>query len=156
MKYKDRRCDVVPLREIPSRKEFKHTYVMQHLDGSFADFLDKCSFMELIQNLDYVVYSVKRQIICLYSADRNFVYTDLKPGNIGIVYNKNVNYRSISNIQLIDLGSVFKDSADEYVGTFPCAYHNQGYFKLDTNEQKLRCIHISLIILIYFSLTKTK
>ena len=107
----------------------------------------------MVKNLDKIIHSVKRQMECLYKLNNEFVYTDLKPANIGILYKTNKNgHNSIDKIKLIDLGSVFMDEDKQYVGTFPCTYHKDGYFKLKTEKNKLQCMHMSLIVLIFFLL----
>lgn len=153
-------CNVIPLRQIKNREPSTiFTYMMPRLHESFQNFLNDCNEHEFIINIERIIYYVKQQMNCLYKINNNFVYTDLKPANIGILYKTKRPQNDkeskivtvIDMIKLIDLGSVFKDNENEYVGTVPCVENTGGYFKLESENEKMQCMHRLLILLLFVS-----
>ena len=132
-------------------KEIHFTYIMKVVDATLADYIHKSAIKELVMNLDRIITSLREQMYCLLDVNHDFVYTDLKPENIGLLYDKNGH---VSKVYLIDLGSVFKDKDNEYVGTYPCKENTGGFFKLESKQEKHKCLNTCLFVLILHVLQK--
>ena len=159
MKTKKVDCNVIPLRKVMQvdckslDKDVKHVYVMKKIDMTLQDWLETSTLKQSIRMCDTIIASIKKQMDCLMEIDDSFVYTDLKPSNIGLMCITENEETKITKIYLIDLGSAFEQN-QEYVGSLPCVENFYGNFKLENNKVKQKCINTQLFFLIVFILMK--
>ena len=165
-KQNNKTCNIILLREISDRprwinKKVNFIYIMQATDGTLQNWLEKqCKMTTKLKQMDFIIKNIKEQMLCLLSVNKDFVYTDLKPTNIGVFYDDTYEIShdkkircSIKKVCLIDIGSVFKDNLNIYKGTLPCVTHSQGSFRLHNQQIKTKCIYIQLLFIIIFMLT---
>ena len=138
-------------QSMTKQKIVRHMYVMQKLDSDLNRFITRSDDVFKISQLDFIIKSVKEQMECLFSVNNEFVYTDLKPANIGVVYQDKKNF-VLKRVYLIDLGSVFKDEEGEYATTYPCKNDDDGFIAFSSNKDKKQCMNINLVILMFFIL----
>ena len=127
-----------------------HIYVMEKMDSDLQDWLEARhkneEFQYILNDMDTIVASLLEQMLCLYSVNNKFVYTDLKPKNVGLLCDQK---NKIQEVYLIDLGSAMPEKyGTEYVATYPCKDHDSGYVAFNNEEEKKRCIYVSLMMLI--------
>ena len=144
-------CNVLLARKIDNYtgdadSDINFIYVMNLMDGSLNEWLNKTNGTTtvLLNVLDKIIKSLYNQMTCLKKIDNRYIFTDLKPENIGVILDEKGN---LEDIRLIDLGSAIPDTDGFYVGTFPCCDFNTPYFTLDDNHEKNRCIITVLIFL---------
>lgn len=159
-KHKD--CNFIRLRTIYEHYENgKKTfiYIMNKMKNDVYDYLDILNnYIDTnnIQNkeqfflnkIEIITKQVNEQVKCLFSIDNKYVYTDLKPENIGVNYDDKT--MKIKKISLLDLGSVLPCDGI-YISTYPCKEHQKGNFYLEDKE-KLKCINIEIIYFILLCL----
>ena len=97
-------------------------YILNKLEGDLSSLVKKLNNFG-INNLQVkeiklnIAEQVRKQVVCLYELDNDFIYTDLKLPNIlyGCPDKDNLNE---FKIHLGDLGSVIKDIDGDYVSTY--------------------------------------
>lgn len=143
-------CDVIRLRRIlthtvPEKKGKRpNVYVMELMDSDLHTWIEKTSADELINEANRILTAVEDQMLCLMNIDPDFVYTDLKPANIGILLRGS----RIRKIHLIDLGSVLQDKNGDYTFTYPCMPLNaKGNLEFKDETSKKTCITTQLFFL---------
>ena len=108
--------NIVNLGFIKSNNRENHFHIMSLYDGDlvnlrpklFKEGYDTGAILQIVEN-------IRRQILCIYEYNNDYVYTDLKAENI--LYK----CESLKNIKVLlaDLGSVIKDKEQDYVSTYP-------------------------------------
>ena len=150
IRAKNKTCAIVPLRLITKNKyKFNYIYAMKLLSMDLFDWMNlpNVKIKHILSHIPFIIQCVYLQLHCLLRVDKKFVYADLKPENIGIILNPKDN-TSIEEIALLDIGSLnFNDN--EYVTTYPCQKHTDGFVTFKNMKQKKRCIYIQLVILMF-------
>lgn len=118
MKNKGENCNIIPLRKanigegIPKNRV---VYVMQKVDLDLEKWLTAHKSEEKVKMnvIDKIIGSLLNQMTCLLRVNPEFVYTDLKPANVGVLLGPDVN--TLEKIMLLDIGSVLlqRDDDDE-------------------------------------------
>ena len=152
MKNQDINCDIVPMCRLGTIERNGFAVVMKKMDSTLEEWrpwhVREEDIKMYYKQVDFIVGSIEDQMNCLLKVNSTFVYTDLKPNNVGIVFDKTSNL--IQRVHLIDLGSALQEPEEEYMysGLFPCVPHKDGFFSLENEDIKSRCVYYQLYILI--------
>ena len=164
MKNQNTNCDIVPMRRLDHLKlgldndefgdERSFAVIMKKMDLTLTQWRKRVVKGALVgeedikmyyKQVDFIVGSIEDQMNCLLKVNPTFVYTDLKPDNVGIVFDKTSN--SIQRVHLLDLGSALPDDFGKYAASYPCVPHKGGRFSIETKDTS-RCVYYQLCILI--------
>ena len=114
-------CDIIPFRPIDNT-----TYFMLKVDSDLMKWINMVktsnNAFEIIQfNFNKILSRITKQLLCLLQLSDTFVYTDLKPENIGVNFDKKT--MKIKDVFLVDLESMLPNK-DGYIFTYPCKQMN--------------------------------
>ena len=152
VRYKKDKCGIIPLRRIykfVSSKDMiqpRFVHVLKLMDCNLLTWLrsEEVRFGHVLDQIPMILKSLKKQLICLLYTHEKFIYTDLKPTNIGIIYDKEDN-SIIKELRILDLGSV------NGLYSYPCCKPNKDFrIELKSINQKKKCIQNQLLFLFYF------
>ena len=151
VRNKNKTCAIVPLRLITKNKyKCNYIYAMKLLNMDLYEWmkLPNVTIKHILLHIPFIIKCVYLQLHCLLKINKKFIYADLKPENIGVILDSKDN-TSIEEIVLIDIGSLdYEDN--EYVTTYPCQKHNDGFVIFKNIKQKKRCIYVQLVILMFY------
>ena len=126
----------------------RFSYFMELADGDLDEFLYKSisrSKKNPLVILD-MVETIRKQLVCLYDLDNQYVYTDLKPPNI--LYK--CNEKKKVQFMLGDLGSAVPTDSDMYISSYPPVGFKSGFIELKTKVQKEGTLGWQVGILLLF------
>ena len=114
-------CDIIPFRPIDNT-----TYFMLKVDSDLMKWINMVKTsntkFKIIQfNFNKILSRITKQLLCLLQLSDTFVYTDLKPENIGV--NFDTKTMNIKDVYLVDLESMLPNK-DGYIFTYPCKQMN--------------------------------
>jgi serine/threonine protein kinase len=117
-------------------KYSRFSYFMELADGDLFGFLMDEAIKPELKNhpkifLD-IAETIRVQLLCLFNLNKNYVYTDIKLGNILYKCDENNNV----HFMLGDLGSAVQSAAGDYAATYPPVNFGRGLFKLKTLLEK--------------------
>jgi len=121
-------------------------YFMDLADGTLRNYVirkvksgEGITFEEMIN----IVETIRKQIVCIYELNNNYVYTDIKLENILYKCTRD-------NVVFIlgDLGSAIPDARNRYLATYPPFEFKRGRFILDSENKKDNAMAWGLGILI--------
>lgn len=162
IKQKEKKiCNVIPLRKIseitdlvPKDNDMMQTqliYIMRNMKNDVNKYFTELKSKNKTKLFNYkqissITQEVFNQVFCLFNVDDKFIYTDLKPQNVGIDYDQDM---SVIKTCLIDIGSVVGTDG-YYIATFPCQKHEKGNVQFNNKNEKERCLHHEILFFIYY------
>lgn len=114
-------CNTIKVKFIKQDRTNSY-YILNKLEGDLSFLVKKLNKFgidnfQIIEIKLNIAEQVRKQVVCLYELDNDFVYTDLKLPNVlyGCPDKDNLNELKI---HLGDLGSVMKNVSGNYVSTY--------------------------------------
>ena len=134
-------CNIINIRNLGNIMDNDnnieiHFHIMNMYDGDLYDLKPKLFINDKadINAVLHIVETIRKQILCIYEYDNNYVYTDLKAENI--LYK----CTSLSNIKVIlaDLGTFIRDRNGKYTSTYPSVEHKKNKGWVDFGNKNLK------------------